>query len=314
MTWTVLRFSALTLGCLLFVDLQGSGMSFALSEVDLVRFSQSSEELLATHVGSSEAVETESSNSALMPIRYVPPPDRGTPPSGRGTGSRGNCLHPPGLPSLAALVGQPHLSLTVSDRPTLWFYSPYTAENADYGELIIQDDATDQELYRQPFLLGSEPGVQGLSFPLSVALAEGDRYRWYVDIHCHVAEVASGVDIATPASLTGVVERVPRSVALSQSLGGATADERLAIYGHHHIWYDLLTELAHLRLTHVTPDLDSDLEPDAHLEQLWLKVLSDAQGANLSELASLPLRPLASFLETGENSYSQFPTKMNGAQ
>ncbi|MEO1622944.1 MAG: DUF928 domain-containing protein, partial [Cyanobacteria bacterium J06632_3] len=123
-------------------------------------------------------------------VRYVPPPDRGTPTSERGTGSRGDCLYRAELPPVAALVGDSHLTFTVSDRPTIWAYLPYTSSDARYAELILYTESSDQEIYRGSFPLSDSPGVTGVRFPDSMPpLAVGEAYRWYIDVACSSASV-----------------------------------------------------------------------------------------------------------------------------
>lgn len=215
-------------------------------------------------------------------VRYVPPPDRGTPTSDRGTGSRGDCLYQADLPPLAALVGQSHLSLTVSDHPTLWAYIPYTTADASQGEVIIQVEASDLEIYRGSFPLSSTPGIVGIRLPDTMpALAVGEEYRWYIDIPCSPVARMGLAALVEPATLTGLVKRVEVLPALMQALETApTAAERMEIYGNHHIWYDLLSELAELRLM---------ANPNPQIEQLWVNLLSDPMGANLEGFSQLPL-------------------------
>lgn len=223
--------------------------------------------------------------NAFQIAQYTPPPDRGTPPSNKTTGSRGNCLFDGHRPALAALVGQPHLPWTISDRPTLWFYNPYTAAETLRAELILQSDATDQELYRGSLSLGDQPGIQGVQLPAAIApLQVGQTYRWYIDIYCPAQTTAIATDFAdtTPASLTGVVERVATPVELSQGLKavGGDGEEAIALYGQNHLWYDLLTALARQRLEN---------PGDRTLQQLWQTLLQDEANVGLAFLSEEPL-------------------------
>lgn len=214
-------------------------------------------------------------------VKYIPPPDRGTPPSNQGTGSRGNCLYRADLPSFTALVGQSHLSLALSERPTLWAYIPYTATEVSQGDIIIQLNSDDREIYRGSFQLESTPGIVGIQLPDSMpALAVGEVYRWYIDIQCVSSSPTTASD--SPATLTGVIERIAAPDELTQNLQAAsTPSERLSIYGHYHIWYDLLSELARLRLA------ANGAEPQ--VEQLWQDLLGDEMGANLAEFIQSPV-------------------------
>ena len=230
--------------------------------------------------------------ASVASVRYIPPPDRGTPTSDRGTGSRGDCLYTAELPPLAALVGQSHLTLTVSDRPTLWVYIPYTTAEASQGEVVLQVEATGEEVFRAPFSLNQKPGVTGIRFPESMpALAIGEEYRWYVDIQCFSADIlgttgsTTGNTTSSPATLTGLVKRIALSPELIQDFRVASKlSERLATFGSHHIWYDLLNELAQSRLaTNVDPQIEQQTK------QLWIDLLSDEAGADLGMYSQEPL-------------------------
>ena len=204
------------------------------------------------------------------------PPDRGTPKSDEGTGSRGDCLHKPSSPPLQSLVGKHNLKLTTSTRPTFWVYIPYTQTEAAYGEFSLQH--RDDEIYRTRFRLPTQPGIIGVSLPPQVAsLNIGQQYRWYVDIDC---AASNSDDLSTPASLTGIVERVvfPANFA-HQSKTASQSLDRVAIYAKNGIWYDAITELAQLRLQ----------QPDNPIfKQAWYKLLSD-RDVNLAEISSEPI-------------------------
>ncbi|MCU0536105.1 MAG: DUF928 domain-containing protein, partial [Hydrococcus sp. Prado102] len=88
-----------------------------------------------------------------------------TPPTNRGTGSRGDCATTE-IP-LTRLVGSKSLELTVSDRPTFWFYIPYTVKEAPYGEFFLQD-REGNTLYHDRVKLSNSPGVVGFTLPSQV--------------------------------------------------------------------------------------------------------------------------------------------------
>jgi hypothetical protein len=205
------------------------------------------------------------------------PPDRGTPLSNEGTGSRGDCLYKPSLPPLQSLAGKNHLKLTTSDRPTFWIYLPYTQTEAPYGEFSLQ--VGDDEIYRTRFRLTAKPGIVGVSLPSTVAPLEvGKEYRWYFDINCSAS--ASSDDLSTPASLTGMVERVSFSANFARELKTASKPiNRIATYTKHGIWYDAVTELAQLRL---------EQPENPTLKQAWSQLLSDRH-VNLEEISSEPI-------------------------
>ncbi len=214
---------------------------------------------------------------SFNPPAQLEPPNRGTPKSDKGTGSRGDCLSKPSLPPLQSLAGKNHLKLTTSDRPTFWIYVPYTRTEAPYGEFSLQDK--DNEIYRTRFQLPAKPGIVGISLPSNVApLTVGKQYRWYFDINCSAS--AEDVDLSTPASLTGIVERVAFSTNFARELKTASKPlTRIATYAKYGIWYDAVTELAQLRLQ----------QPENRtFKQVWNQLLSDRY-VNLEEISSEPI-------------------------
>jgi len=213
--------------------------------------------------------------------RYTPPPNRGTPPSNKTTGSRGNCFFHSDRPPLAALVGQSHLSWTISDRPTIWIYSPYSASETLQAELILQTETTDEELYRGTFPLNTSPGVQGVQLPAFTSPLEvGQTYRWYIDVLCKDANFSIADTSANPATLTGVIERVNASAELEQSVKGLVAEDAIALYGRNHLWYDMLTQLARQRLSQPT---------HMSVQQRWFDLLQDQVNVGLGFVSREPL-------------------------
>ena len=225
-----------------------------------------------------QSKEQTNSHAQDVEIRFNPalqePPNRGTPKSDEGTGSRGDCLYKPSLPPLKSLAGKNHLKLTTSDRPSFWIYLPYTQTEASYGEFSVQD--RDNEIYRTRFQLPAKPGIVGVSLPSTVVpLKVGNQYRWYFDINCSAS--ASSDDLSTPASLTGMVERVAFSANLDRELKTASKPlARIATYAKHGIWYDAVTGLAQLRL---------EQPENLTLKQAWNQLLSDRH-VNLKEISS----------------------------
>ncbi len=213
-------------------------------------------------------------------LRYAPPPGTTTPASSGGTGSRGGCLYKRDFPPLASLTGQQHLSWTVSDRSTIWIYVPYTPEEAPSGTLSIQ--LGEDEVYRGEFALAATPGIVGIDLPETAPPLEvGQNYSWFININCAPAVADRIVAEVVPAELDGFMQRVTMSDALNQDLSNATSDlDRAAAYGEHHIWYDMLTELARLRLAD---------EANAELDTLWADLLSNTETVNLGKFTKEPL-------------------------
>ncbi|WP_256871891.1 DUF928 domain-containing protein [Nostoc sp. TCL26-01] len=205
------------------------------------------------------------------------PPDRGTPPSNEGTGSRGDCLTTQNTLPLTTLVGSPNLKLTVKEHPTFWIYIPYTQKEANEGEFSLQDG--DAEILRTRFKLPSTPGIISMTLPSTASpLVIGKEYRWYLDINC--SSPRSSSESPTPASLTGLVQRVSISSQLQQELNAAkTPLEKISTYAENGIWIEALTELAQLRLR----------EPqNLQLRNIWVELLS-AKDVGLAKIAQEPI-------------------------
>ena len=142
---------------------------------------------------------------------------------------------------------------TVSDRPTFFFYAPYTsAKNAQF---TLQNEAGNQELYNIKFKLTGKPGIVGISLPRSgPALQVGQKYVWQVSVAC------SPEDVSNTVVISSWIERV--------SPTAATQINTLAEQG---IWQDAVSLLALKRFQQPgdrTTAADwSDLMEDAGLSQ-----------------------------------------------
>lgn len=193
------------------------------------------------------------STSDNSEIRFIPrtlnqvnPPaaNRGSPPTNGGPGSRGDCLAK-NLP-LIRLVGFNNLEFTVSDRPNIWVYLPYTSTDATSGEFALQEGEVD--IYRTSFILPATPGVVSVTLPSTVKPLEiGKKYRWYFNINCSSEQTAN--QATTPAFVTGRIQKIALNSEVESQLKAAkTPLERISIYAKNGIWYDTINELALLRL------------------------------------------------------------------
>jgi hypothetical protein len=219
----------------------------------------------------SEATQIANSNQSEK-IRFIRvnsenPDPKGTPPTDSGTGSRGDCSTTE-IP-LTRLVGSKSMELTVSDRPTFWFYIPYTAKEAPYGEFFLQD-REGNTLYHDRVKLSKLPGVVGFTLPAQVdPLAIEQKYSWYLTITCPQRQNTPS-KFPSPAFITGQVQRIKLSSELKNRLETAkTPLDKVHIYAQNGIWYETLTELANLYLK--KPELTNtwaDLLKDVGLEKL----------------------------------------------
>jgi hypothetical protein len=212
-----------------------------------------------------------------------------SPVSGRraGMGSRDNC---PAVPTpLTALVPfqeeqkvgeQKNKSiigivegLTTSERPTFWFYIPYTKDLSNSSAEFSLQDSAENDVYRNAIALPSKPSVIGISLPSTAASLEVDKtYRWYLKLHCN-QEAAT-----VPVYVDGNIQRINLDSRVMQQLE-ATTDPRqkIIIYAKEGIWFDALNMLAQIRLSNYN---------DVSVQKDWQSLL---QSINLDNIATAPL-------------------------
>lgn len=218
--------------------------------------------------------------------------DTGQPKSGdRDGGASRGCLESelPQVP-LIALMPKTNLTLTLSERPTFWFYIPYTTAQYDRATFdlfdaennFVIDSLLTIEFSNSPGESSSIPGIISVTLPPTAQPLELDReYHWYFSVE-------SGKCKTSPSSslpVHGWVKRVsPGSLPDSQTVEGTvsglvtpdelaqlheqleqaqTPSERFLAYANHHIWLDALTEIARDRqdfpvANPLWPDRDRD--------------------------------------------------------
>ncbi|MEH2361753.1 DUF928 domain-containing protein [Nostoc sp.] len=223
------------------------------------------------------------------PVFILPKtPARLSPVSGRraGMGSRDNC---PAVPTpLTALVpfqeeqkvdGQANKSiigvvegLTTSERPTFWFYIPYTKDLSNSSAEFSLQDSAENDIYRNAIALPSEPSVIGISLPSTASLEVDQTYRWYLKVHCN-QETAS-----IPVYVEGDIKRINLDSGVMQQLEAATNPrQKIIIYAEKGIWFDALNMLAQIRISHSN---------DASVQEDWQSLL---HSINLDNIAKTPI-------------------------
>lgn len=208
--------------------------------------------------------------------------------SGRraGMGSRDNCpAVPTALTALVPLREEQRVSkqtdksisgivegLTTSERPTFWFYVPYTQDLTASAEFILQDSAGN-DIYRNAIALPPKPGVISVSLPSNASLQVGKTYRWYLKVRCNQQQTAS-----VPIYVEGDIQRVNLDSRVMQQLEAAVDPrQKVVIYAEEGIWFDSLTMLAQLRQKNPN---------DPSLAEDWQSLL---RSVNLDNIATAPL-------------------------
>jgi hypothetical protein len=139
------------------------------------------------------------------------------------------------MPAVAVLAPD-HLALTVSERPTLyWYLSRPTPARI---ELVVVDPR-DARPVVEAVVPGDRAGIQAFSLAEGgVRLEPGVAYEW------SVAVVADPAQRSRDVVAGGAVQRIEPSPALQQRLAGAGADGRAAALAAEGIWYDALAALS----------------------------------------------------------------------
>ncbi|PZV07807.1 MAG: hypothetical protein DCF22_21415 [Leptolyngbya sp.] len=245
---------------------------------------------LAIQVGSSiqaNSLLAHSAQLAPMKIAQKPrgnvrlvsrPTPKGRPPVGiyRGGGSNRSLpkegepiVCPKAEPPLTALVPfeeqerpdklPPSIkvwSYTTAAHPTLWFYMPYTKNQAIPVDLtVVDDDSLAIVIPPIPVQLSNKPGIIAVRIPPSAPVLEiGKRYRWALTLNC-----ASDANTSNKIQVEGVIVRETPNAAAMAELATAKGVQKAVIYAENGFWQDALTTLAELRQKNFA---DSTLKSD----------------------------------------------------
>ena len=197
------------------------------------------------------------------PATPPPPPGRRQ-PGGSLSGEQAVCPERP--QALTAITPVDVHGKTLSEHPTFWFYTPYTADEVQSGEFSILTRNEDQRIYETSFILPEQPGLVSVTLPDdgSVNLEAGQYYHWYLSLSC-----VSATEAKTNLNIDGWVQRLEPTPELEVQVGNPSSD----------IWYDVVDNLAIQMQT--SPD-----ENETELEQAWVELLNSV---DLSEFIQKPI-------------------------
>ncbi|MHC5937858.1 DUF928 domain-containing protein [Nostoc sp.] len=160
---------------------------------------------------------------------------------------------------------------TTLERPSWFFYVPYTKDLPYAVEFVLQDQDSNK-IYQKAIALPDKPGVIRVSLPTTApALAVDKQYHWFFTINCDKEENSP------PAFVEGVIQRVELNPATLKELRMTEPLKRYAIYAQKGIWYEALTILAQLRQKN---------PQDAALQAEWRNLLSSI---HLDDIAAEPI-------------------------
>jgi Domain of Unknown Function (DUF928) len=199
------------------------------------------------------------------PFRFKLPND-GAPGNRVGAATRGVCLNDKDKPPLTALIPGKNMGLTISDRPTFWFYLPYQANSTTPVKFTLTN-TQGKAIYEQNVRLLDTPGVIGVTLPNTAPSLEVDKiYEWKL--------AACDAD-----SVIGRIKRITASDEVMNQLQTSTGRDRLLVYAENSFWYDTIAGLIELRLQNPQ---DEDLKAD------WQDLLKSPD-IDLGNIASEPI-------------------------
>lgn len=211
-------------------------------------------------------------NSTLKQARQQEPDFSGYGRPGRRTGGGSRSPCPPTDPPLTALIPETNWGKTVAERPSFWFYVPYSPQQAPAGEFVLQSEQGN-DVYRTAVTLPQTPGIINLNIPSTVAPLEINKsYRWYFKLYCQPQQAS------TPIFVEGWVQRIALTPTLKSQLLAAKARD-YKVYAANGIWFDALTHLSQLRRTNGA---------NTKLDDEWTDLLN-AKGVNLEQLRQQPI-------------------------
>lgn len=126
-------------------------------------------------------------------------------------------------------------SLTTSEKPTFWFYLPYTIDRQRKAEFTLRTDPNKKRLFEKTVILPTQPGLY--AFQLEVPLNAEQEYFWRFAVDCKPGEHSAAHDVE------GWIERID-SKALEPALEQAkTPIQKFEAYANQGIWHESMAVL-----------------------------------------------------------------------
>jgi hypothetical protein len=199
-------------------------------------------------------------------------PVKGAPGQRTYAATRSDC--PAIKKPMMALVPPTNIGLTISERPTFWFYIPYQPTSANPIEFLLINDKN-STVYKTTFKLTGTPGIISITLPQNApALESSKKYNWVLSFMCEPANRLKDTFVK------GYIERVSINSNLKNYLEKvSTPRERILLFAENGLWYDTLTLLAEDRCK--KPD-------DAQVAKDWKDLLKSSE-VELKDIISEPI-------------------------
>lgn len=218
---------------------------------------------LAMPQQTANSIRYQKADVILPTVPPTPPPPGKRQPGGGLSGEALVC--PPKQQALTALTPASVHGVTLSEKPTFWFYMPYTSEEVASGEFSILTWDEEQRVYETAFELPDTAGLVSITLPDSEEfnLQEDVPYHWYVNLNCD-----SNTDSKSELKIDGWVQRIAHTPERRQQVSSTSPD----------IWYDAVAQLA--------AQLQDPALETAVLRQTWTELL---ESVDLGDLAPAPI-------------------------
>jgi Domain of Unknown Function (DUF928) len=230
--------------------------------------------ILAIWIAGASSLDTALATPTKQKFKLPPPPQRGIAGNRSAAASRDRC---PAVPQpLTAIVPayvtdptQPERldgvwGLTAMERPTFWFYMPYSPSEIVDISFTLQDESnpTATQILYQNLAVTPTLGLMSVTLPNSIAqLTPNTPYRWFLKVNrpCGLKYVQ------------GWVQRQQLTTNLRDRLPQLPPQQRATLYAENGLFYDAVTTLATLKTTQAQ---------DRSIHQDWQNLLDsiDLQG------------------------------------
>jgi hypothetical protein len=233
---------------------------------------------------SQDLANFQSPNRVPLEIQFMPPPlppRRGLPSGNReeaGSRSGGNAANAQRLTALVPEHPDFIFGKTVSDRPSFWFYVPYSPEQIETIQFVLQNEH-EKTITEMDVLKPTTPGIMQIRLPDQTPALEVNRfYRWFFKIKLAHSNRQQPRRPREWRYVEGLIQRVRESSSMTESHGGdRTSSSQLRRAEHYAslgIWYDALTLLAELRIAHPA---------DRQIDRYWRELLQTVELENLAD-------------------------------
>lgn len=180
----------------------------------------------------------------------------------------GTCVETGQPPTPVTPTTDPQLTTTA--YPSFFVYVPQNSAQA--LEFVLQDNTSNQELYKTTLKPNKQSGVVRVNFPNNAnlpSLQNGKEYTWSFSVVCDTQNRDKDIEV------TSSIQRIQTDPNLAIQLQKALPRERAALYATSGIWQDTLTIIADLRRTNPN-DLGVKTDWEDLLKSVGLEKIAQA--------------------------------------